>query len=211
MEPPPVVMFAETEITVKKRELKLVLSKIATFNRDELFVTLREILQLSHLYISDWQVLVVDASLVVQVVDIIRRYESNGLQLHGDGVRLLLLLATGPSAEPSRAVVSAMSDPPVVEVLLRLALEHPVYNTCCAIMEVALSRDELVFSRICDMSKYFCVLHDELTVCHHLKYLLFFSYWHCGGATIASPLGQFSCRDALSGAPRQPAPEPSES
>lgn len=147
--PVDVVECMEVDIIDMKKDLHAAMAGLATQSRDDLFVTLREILQLSHLYYLDWQHLQVDSALVHTVVDIIRRYESNGLQLHGDAIRLLLKLAT--SHVHSKVILSTLSDQSVIELLLRLTLEHPVYEICLAVLGVIVAADDFVFSKICDM------------------------------------------------------------
>lgn len=139
----------ETDIMSLKHDLSQTLSKLPVNNKDLLMVCVNDVLKLSHLYCADWKLLSPDAPLVSRVVDLIRRYESNGLQLHGDGVRLLTRLAEAFALDAS--VTSALSEPPVVELLLRLALEHPIYPACLAVLDVATAANGMLVKRISEI------------------------------------------------------------
>lgn len=149
---PDVVECRESNIMDRKKDLSAVLLRLPTNNHDALMTVLRDILQLSHLYVEDWKELHVDAPLVLRVVDLIRRYESNGLQLHGDGVRLLHKLTLNASSSHSDpTVMNALLESPVIELLLRLALEHPVYDTCLEVLRLYIARELPTLIRICEI------------------------------------------------------------
>jgi hypothetical protein len=142
-------------------------------NRDALMVCLREVLQLSHLYVADWRALQVEPALIYRVVDLIRRFESNGLQLNGDGIRILHKLAESAAYVP--AVMAALADPPVLELLLRLSLEHPVYDACLAVLGLVVAHAPPALVRICEMGRWLCYAMNICIICVcialHCKYL----------------------------------------
>lgn len=152
----------ETNIMALKKDLAQTLSRLPVHNRDLLMVSLNDLLKLSHLYCDDWRRLEIDVPLVSRVVDLIRRYESNGLQLHGDGVRILNKIAD--HSRGNEDLLMALSEAPVVELLLRLALEHPVYDACLAVLDIVAETVPAVLGRICDIgtaSVFPCWAADE--------------------------------------------------
>lgn len=143
----------DVDILTRKEDLQLALARLPSHNRDLLMVNIHEVLKHSHLYEADWKALTVDAALMARVVDIIRRYECHGLQLNGEGVRLLLKIAMHSRDTPQ--VVASLSDPSVLELLLRLAVEHPVYDNCLAVLDVAIQADPVLLVRVCEIGKMF--------------------------------------------------------
>ena len=141
----------DVNILDRKEDLQMVLARLPSHNRDLLMVNIHDVLKLSHLYVEDWKALAVDAALMARVVDVIRRYECNGLQLNGEGVRLLLKIAIHSNTNSSAQVVASLSDPSVVELLLRLAMEHPVYDNCLAVLDVAIRAEPTLLARVCEI------------------------------------------------------------
>lgn len=174
-----------------KRDLHEAVAALPFGNAEELFYALRDLFKLSHLYHADWAALSVDSHLIHQVVDSIRRYEANGLQLNGDGVRLLYKVvscgsggktssANSSSSEPKDAIatlcpvgIQVLSEHAVIELLLRLALEHTVRDVCIALMESVVQQDASIFTKICDICKYIFVYKARIFalisfVCLHI-------------------------------------------
>jgi hypothetical protein len=149
-----VLEVRELNINDMKIDLKQTLMKLPINNREELYMLLRNIFQYSHIYYSEWKDIVIDTHVVHEVVNIIRRYESNELQLHGDGVRLLYQLSTVTSNK--HAIIQVLSDASVIELLLRLLLEHPIYGICISILDQIVSADSTWFIRLNEICK--CLL-----------------------------------------------------
>jgi hypothetical protein len=157
-----------------KKDLHEAIASLPFGNAEELFFALRDLFKLSHLYHADWATLSVDTHLIHQVVDSIRRYEANGLQLNGDGVRLLYKVVSGgshsnsinnitsnscSSPRPLRpAGLQVLSEHGVIELLLRLTLEHTVRDVCIALLDAVVQQDVAVFAKTCDICESICAL-----------------------------------------------------
>ena len=148
-------VLPDGSLVIKKKILANVLSTLPVHNRDELYMIIRDILRQSHVYYYDWQDIKVGIQLIGTVVDIIRRYDLNGLQMNGDSLKLLYQLA---SVSSSTVITASLSDNSVIELILRLLLEHPIYDICICILDIIISSSTeptILFSHIGDIGKSF--------------------------------------------------------
>ena len=102
-------------------------------SRQKIVNTLSSICVQGHYYHAQWKALTaVDPQLVDVMVVIVKRYEANGLQLNGLGIWLFDMISQYCWQDES--VVEKMTQTSVIDILLRVGLEHRVHMTCFRIM-----------------------------------------------------------------------------
>lgn len=110
-------------------ELDSVLRKLPSKNPTVSFSELEKIFAREHLFLEQWKTIDVDCDFVEKIVDIVQRYEANGLQLKGKGVRVLAKIfqynKTPLLALPERSRLV------LVEMLIRIGLEHSMVHFWC--------------------------------------------------------------------------------
>jgi hypothetical protein len=106
-----------------------------------------------HLYLDQWKTLDVSVITLEKVIDIVRRYEENGLQLEGKGVWLLLMCLKycyNPAPTDKLPKDSQIS---LVETLIRIALEHSVHLQCTEILQYIVDKMELTPKEVFEAGK----------------------------------------------------------
>lgn len=114
-----------------------------------------------HRYLDQWKKLNVDPQTLEKVVDIIRRFEANGLQLEGKGVWVLLMCFKYCYNGDKLAKETQTS---LVETLIRIALEHSVYVDCIEILQYVVDNMELTPSEV------FQIGNNQVTIYTHCIY-----------------------------------------
>jgi hypothetical protein len=103
-----------------------------------------------HLYHSQWEQLENQPQLFDTILHIIIKYEANGLQLHGDGVHLLQRLLSHGNYSFSSSMKFSINQ--ILEILLRILLEHPIYLICLEILWKEMKKDETIFRKLCSIA-----------------------------------------------------------
>ena len=97
-------------------------------NPIESFALLAPVFTKQHAYLEQWRRIDVSISFVEQLVSIVQRYEANGLQLKGRGVNVLAAIF---QHNVSPLLISDSAQQTLVEVVLRIAIEHPMIHLSC--------------------------------------------------------------------------------
>jgi hypothetical protein len=131
--------------------LQDILSQLPENDRRQLFLTILGVRSAGHVYLNKWNEADVDSSVLDRIVDIVRRYESNGLQLNGYGCWLLERIIVRTSIKISDS--AKYSEASILELILRIFLEHPVYNTCVSMLYAIVRRSDGAFTNLCQIGK----------------------------------------------------------
>lgn len=105
-----------------------------------------------HLFYNQWVRMHWDHHVLQNIVDVMKRYELNDLQFHGKTVFIcLMMLQHGfdPAQLPSDS--SLLDD--LVETLLRLLVQFPVYNNCFLLLDLLVQRYGMNIRRIFEIGK----------------------------------------------------------
>ncbi len=103
-----------------------------------------------HRYLEQWKNLNVDPPTLEKIIDIIRRFEANGLQLEGKGVWVLHMCFKYCYNQEKLSRETQIS---LVETLIRIALEHSVYVQCIEILQFVVDEMDLKPYEVFDIGK----------------------------------------------------------
>lgn len=115
--------------------------------RNDLYFLFHKIIVQGHLYHSQWQNLPLQSQIFDLLIQLIQKYEANGLQLTGYGVMILERLLVEGNC--TFTMSSKYSLDTILEVLLRILLEHPIYLLGIQILWNEIKKDSQVYSHLC--------------------------------------------------------------
>jgi hypothetical protein len=114
-----------------------------------------------HIYWHQWMCLKWDVPTLQAVVDIMRRYELNELQFHGKTVYIAsMMLRYGMDA--SQLPADSMIMTTLLENILRLILEYPVYHSCFLLLDILVDRFALPVQRIFEIGEFSASSSNQL-------------------------------------------------
>lgn len=151
-------------VPLEAPSLESLINSLSLNNRSSLFEELRNIYRDGHLHHRHWSALKdTHPHLLDTSFDLLRKYESNGLQLHGYGCWLFeqVIVAVGLPLECSEK----QTPDQVLEVVLRVLLEHACYARCALVLHSVCSATPEHFSRLCDIGELSRIL-VLLNVCY---------------------------------------------
>jgi hypothetical protein len=130
------------------KTLDSILLNFPLHDRGQAFQILKCIRRQAHQYYDKWKTLNKSDCLNL-VIDILRRYEANGLQLGGYGCWFFerLVLESHLMLDTS----SKYSEDSIIELLLRMLLEHDCYTNCISILSASIKLSPPRFRSICDI------------------------------------------------------------
>ena len=146
------VVQPSLEVQQKERNLCTVLNNLQLDRRDQLFVALKSMRNSSHIYHIQWKELDPNDCFIEKSYDMVRRYEANGLQLDGFGCWLFEKVLVGAKHRISSCTRYPPSD--ILELILRIMLEHKAYLTCRNILTEVVSDLPPLFGLFCSIGMY---------------------------------------------------------
>lgn len=118
-----------------------------------------------HTYLQQWKELDVALDTIEKVIDIIKRYEANDLQLRGKGVWLLSMCLKycyhKTEKLPKEAQIS------LVETLFRITMEQHIHLECVEILQLILEKMDLTPKEVFAVGKLFSSVY--LLLCSYLR------------------------------------------
>lgn len=167
------------EIIKNKKELKEfnelnnLLNNLPKNDRIKLCSKLTNIFISEHLYFNEWKNIKINNKIFECVIEIIKKYETNELQLNGYGCLLLnriiiysnyhlnsencennnnTTLTTNNNNNTTNNNNNNNTDNNnVIELILRILLEHSIYLVCIEILWIEMKRDSNIFLKLCNI------------------------------------------------------------
>lgn len=127
--------------------------------RDELLRVLHSIDTSQHLYLNQWRDVIIHPDVLTNVESLIRRFELNGLQLHGYGCNLLAKIL---SSDISHLDTFQYNYSNLIELLLRILLEHKKYVMITYILSILCHDRPKHFIELCTIG--ILLLYDSCNV-----------------------------------------------
>lgn len=150
----------------KFENLESLLRNISSTDPTALVSELQKIRVSSHLFFNQWKSLAVDPTLVQKFIDIVQKYESNGLQLYGLGCWVLeKLLKLAPQLIGS----TKYSETYILELTLRIIVEHTNHNTFISVFSCLVSYKSEFLRNICQIGNVFLFFCCKILFLIHLQ------------------------------------------
>lgn len=143
--------------SVSSRSLETIINDLALNDRSVLHDQLRELHRNGHIYHSQWPSLKEShPDLVATSFEVLRKYESNGLQLRGYGCWLFerVVVSVGLTLPVTDGNTDSESSR-MLEMLLRVLLEHKTISICSLVFWRLCSDDHRCFATLCDIGEGF--------------------------------------------------------
>ena len=135
-----------------KDSLETIIDTLSLNDRSTLYDQLRNIFCNGHMYHHQWQALgsthphILDTSF-----EILRKFESNGLQLHGYGCWFFEQVIV--SVQQPLHSSQNMTEEQMLEMILRVLLEHNSFLSCVQIISKLCSDELKYFNNICEIGE----------------------------------------------------------
>lgn len=160
----------ETEKDIERKTLQAYLLSCLSNDKMNLFLSLSSLRASSHLYYTQWNHLKDEIpDLLDQIFDLIRKYEINGLQLHGLGCWLFEKIIRDSKYQIQQ---TKYSEEIILEVILRILFEHPIPTICQEILIEALRQNPSAIYLICKIGRILS-LSLSFSVCHSVHSLTY--------------------------------------
>jgi hypothetical protein len=127
-------------------DLEVILRDLPLNDRALLSTKLTRIYVNGHIYHNQWENFKFQSILLENVVDMVQKYESNGLQLHGHACWILVKLI---DISPNLLSSTRHSEQIILELILRIIVEHSNHITLITIFRRLVDHDPTKFSMIC--------------------------------------------------------------
>ena len=137
-----------------EEQLEVLVKSLPLGNRAELYQQLRHIRRKGHLFHHQWRGLKETLpDLVDTSFEVLRKYESNGLQLSGQGCWFFeqVVVSVGLSLSCSKK----FTEEQMLEMILRVLLEHKTYPSCCHVLFKLCVDEPKHFISICEIGEYY--------------------------------------------------------
>lgn len=134
------------------KTLESLITALSLNDRSRLCDELNYINRNGHIYHHQWPALKIShPKLLDTSFDILRKFESNGFQLHGIGCwffeRVVVSVGLGIDGSMKQSPVQ------ILEMLLRVLLEHPCYHRCVMVFHSLCAATPELFETICDIGE----------------------------------------------------------
>lgn len=116
-----------------------------------------------HTYLRQWKELDITLETIEKVIDIIKRYEANDLQLRGKGVWLLSMCLKYCYHKTEKLPKDSQIS--LVETLFRITLEQHVHVECVEILQLVLDKMELSAKEIFAVGRLISVYCPSYLMC----------------------------------------------
>mmetsp|Transcript_22438 Transcript_22438/g.32725 ORF Transcript_22438/g.32725 Transcript_22438/m.32725 type:complete len:1238 (+) Transcript_22438:101-3814(+) len=126
-----------------------ILKTLPVNDRPSLFHTLQGIHRQSHIYHNQWSLFEPDPELLERAIDLMRRYEANGLQLNGYGCWLFERIVVASRHRLDSSLV--YPEDSILNLVLRILLEHTTHVSCVLILHEAIRQNPESFKKLCDI------------------------------------------------------------
>eukprot|EP00603_Paraphysomonas_imperforata_P015397 CAMPEP_0114478772 /NCGR_PEP_ID=MMETSP0104-20121206/16173_1 /TAXON_ID=37642 ORGANISM="Paraphysomonas imperforata, Strain PA2" /NCGR_SAMPLE_ID=MMETSP0104 /ASSEMBLY_ACC=CAM_ASM_000202 /LENGTH=1399 /DNA_ID=CAMNT_0001654005 /DNA_START=55 /DNA_END=4255 /DNA_ORIENTATION=- len=136
--------------STQRKSLESMIDSLTLKDRSSLYIELRNIYRNGHFYHHEWPTLKTShPHLFDTSFDLLRKFESNGLQLHGYGCWFFqqVVVSVGLHMDDSDKVKTNQ----VLEVVLRVLLEHSCYTRCVQIFHTLCESQPERFGRLCEI------------------------------------------------------------
>ena len=132
--------------------LNSILNNLPVSTRNDLFDILKSLHDSSHIYHNQWGALHPNDGFIEKSYELVRRYESNGLQLDGYGCWLFEKVLVRARHRISECTRYPPSD--ILELTLRIMLEHKCFLSCKNILVEVVADSAALFKEICLIGEY---------------------------------------------------------
>lgn len=133
--------------------LGALISSLSLNNRANLIEQLGHIRRNGHVYHCQWKQLKKShPHLLDTSFDILRKFESNGLQLSGHGCWFFeqVVVSVGLTLKSSLK----FGEDQMLEMILRVFLEHKTFSNCCQVLSRLCIDDPTYFKTVCDIGRF---------------------------------------------------------
>lgn len=110
-----------------------------------------------HTYLQQWKDLDVALDTIEKVIDIIKRYEANDLQLRGKGVWLLSMCLKYCYHKTEKLSKEAQIS--LVETIFRITMEQHIHIECVEILQLVLDKMDLSAKEVFAVGKWVIILY----------------------------------------------------
>ena len=136
----------------EEKNLATIINTLSLNDRALLYGELRDLYSNGHVHHHQWPPLLTShPHLLDTAFEILRKYESNGLQLHGYGCWFFerVVVSAGHSLSSSQKMTADQ----MLEMILRVLLEHKTYASCSQILSKLCADEPKYFRSICEIGE----------------------------------------------------------
>jgi len=134
-------------------ELKGLLT-LALTDRISIYLFIRKLREDAHKHYRDFGLFSTNTEILNRLIDIVRTYEMNDLQLNGHSVWLLSHLASrSQNQDSSPDTIAYFSNRSILDTLIRLSLEQPVYSYCHNLFNQLIDNNQELFQILCKIGE----------------------------------------------------------
>lgn len=135
-----------------EKDLATIINTLSLNDRALLHSELRGLHSNGHIYHHQWQPLLMSHPCLLDTsFEILRKYESNGLQLHGYGCWFFerVVVSVGHPLSSSQKMTAEQ----MLEMILRVLLEHKTFASCNQILAKLCDDEPKYFGKICEIGE----------------------------------------------------------
>lgn len=136
----------------REKNLPAIIDTLSLNDRALLYAELRDLHSNGHFYHHQWRPLRASHPELLDLsFEILRKYESNGLQLHGYGCWFFeqVVVSVGLPLSSSQK----MSPDQMLEMILRVLLEHRTFLSCSQVLTKLCTDEPKYFESICEIGE----------------------------------------------------------